>query len=171
MFITKSKDMKTAIFYGSSTGTTKEIAGRIAKALGVDEKDVYNVADTSVTKLGDYDELILGSSTWGSGDLQDDWYDFLDGAEALDLSGKKIAVFGVGDDSMSDTFCDAAGEIYDRMQKTGATFVGAFNTFPYEFNKSKAVKVEGAGAVGLLIDETNHPDATDDRIAKWVKEL
>lgn len=163
--------MKTGIFYGSSTGTTKDIAERIAKAMKVADADVYNVADTAPDKLGDYDLLILGSATYGSGELQDDWYDFLDGAEALDLKGKKIAVFGCGDENMSDTFCGAVGEIYNRMKKTGATMIGAFNTFPYQFDASEAVPVQGGEAVGLLIDEVNHPEVTDKRIAEWVATL
>ncbi|MDE6301414.1 MAG: flavodoxin [Muribaculaceae bacterium] len=163
--------MKTGIFYGSTTGTTADIASRIAKALGVAEEDVHNVAEVRPSELGKYDFIILGSSTWGDGDLQEDWGDFIDAVEAMALDGKKIALFGCGDESMTDTFCNAVGEIYDRVKGTGATIVGAFNTFPYEFNHSAAVKVEGAGAVGLLIDEVNHADVTDKRIAEWVKTL
>ena len=36
--------MKIGIFYGSSTGTTAEVAEKIAKQLGVDAADVYDVA-------------------------------------------------------------------------------------------------------------------------------
>lgn len=159
--------MKIGIFYGTSTGTTAEVAGKIAKCLGVDSADVFDIAKVGPSKFGDYDFLILGSPTYGSGELQDDWYDMLDGAEKLDLNGKRIAVFGCGDESMLNTFCDAVGIIYERMKPTGATPVGAFNTFPYEFNSSRAVPVNGVDAVGLLIDEVNHPEATDKRIEEW----
>lgn len=167
--------MKTGIFYGSSTGTTADVACRIAKALGVADADIHDVADTAPSKLGDYDFIILGSSTYGSGELQDNWYDFIAGAEELDLRGKKIAVFGCGDESMSDTFCEAVGIICDRMARTGATFTGDFTSEPYDFHKSDAVEDgpdnPGRIARGLLLDEVNRPDLTDDRIARWVKTL
>lgn len=40
---------------------------------------------------------ILGSSTWVSGDLQDEWYDAFGILKSSDLSGKAVAVFGCGD--------------------------------------------------------------------------
>lgn len=156
---------KTGIFYGSTTGTTEDVANKIAGKLGVEATDVYNVAETAPDKVGDYDLLLLGSSTWGDGELQDDWYDFLDGLQVLDLKGKEIAVFGCGDESMTDTFCNAVGIIYDRLQETGAKFIGDFNADGYSYDASKANV--GGKIVGLLIDETNHPELTDKKIADW----
>lgn len=89
---------KFGIFFGSSTGTTEEVAHKIAGLLKIDSADVHNVATTAPDAVADYEVLLLGSSTWGSGELQDDWYDFLTGLEALDLKGKKIAIFGLGDE-------------------------------------------------------------------------
>ena len=87
----------TGIFYGSTTGTTEAVAQDIAKQLGVASADVHNVADASADEANKYDLLVLGSSTWGSGELQDDWYPFLDTLKAKDLAGKKVALFGCGD--------------------------------------------------------------------------
>ena len=96
--------MKTGIFYGSATGTTAQIAEKIGKLLNVDSADIHDVANTAPSEVGKYDVLIMGSSTWGDGELEDDWYDFIAGVEALDLKGKKVALFGCGDESMTDTF-------------------------------------------------------------------
>lgn len=90
--------------------------------------------------MADYEVLLLGSSTWGSGELQDDWYDFLTGLEALDLKGKKIAIFGLGDESMSDTFCNAVGIIYKSLQPTGATFIGRYPDSVYHSRNRKLMK-------------------------------
>ena len=87
----------TAIFYGSTTGQTRDAAFKIADKLGIAPADVYDVAKTAPSETGNYTNLILGSSTWGDGDLEDNWYDFIDGLEALDLKGKTIALFGCGD--------------------------------------------------------------------------
>lgn len=163
--------MKTGIFYGSTTGTTAAVAEKIAEQMKVEKADIHDVAKTAPSAVGDYDMLIFGSPTYGSGELQDDWYDFLSGLEVLDLKGKKIAIFGLGDESMTDTFCNAVGIIYNRVKGTGAEIVGEYNTFPYEFDRSEAVPVEGAGAVGLLIDEVNHPEETERRILEWCEKI
>ena len=162
--------MKTGIFYGSTTGTTAEIARKIAQEMGVTESDIHDVANTSPVKLADYDLLILGSSTWGHGEVQDDWYDFLDGAEALDLKGKTIAIFGDGDETMSDTFCAAMSVLRRRMESTGATFTGEFPASTYTFESSPAMLPDG-NMVGLALDNVNHANLTPERISQWVKTL
>ncbi len=161
---------KIGIFYGSTTGDTEKIAKRIGEALGVPPENVFNVKETSPSKVGDFDVLILGSSTWGSGELQEDWYDFLDGLQALSLKDKEIAIFGCGDENMSDSFCNAVGIIYRRLLQSGAKFIGDFSTSGYSFEESKAKESSGM-AVGLLIDETNHPELTRRKISEWCDEL
>lgn len=157
---------KTGIFYGSTTGTTKDVAEKIAKIMAIPAADVHDVATTAPSAVGDYDNLIFGTSTWGSGELQDDWENFVAGVEVLDLKGKKIALFGCGDESMSQTFCNGVGELYRRLQKTGATFVGAYDAEGYDYEHTDA-DVDGT-IVGLLIDDVNHPEMTDLRLRSWV---
>lgn len=157
------------IFYGSETGTTADVALRIAAKLGVDSADVHNVANLSPTALGNYDVLLLGTSTWGAGEIESDWYDFIAGARVLDLKGKKMAFFGCGDESMSDTFCDGVGELYDDMADTGAEYIGRFNAEGYDFSSSKAQR--DGEFVGLVLDEVNHPEYTDQRIKDWTDKI
>ena len=157
----------TGIFYGSTTGSTEEVANELAQKLGVDAADVHNVGESSADDTDKYDFLLLGSSTWGAGDLQDDWYDFLDALKAKDLSGKKVAIFGCGDsESYPDTFCGAISDIYDALQGTGATFVGKYEPEDYEVTDSP-VNHDGK-FVGLAIDEST-PDKNEARIDKWVE--
>ncbi len=160
---------KIGIFYGSTTGTTEKIANKIAEILNIEDKDVRDVATSSPSDLAAYDLIIIGTSTWGNGALQEDWYDFVDGAEALDLKGKTIALFGCGDVTMSETFCSAVGKLYKDFKETGADFVGAYDTDGYDFKHSEAV-VDGK-AVGLLLDEVNHPELTDFRLRGWIGEI
>lgn len=111
---------KIGIFYGSSTGTTQSLAEQIALKTGVSKADTHDVADAAPDTIDGYDCLLLGSSTWGDGDLQDDWYGFLDKIKTRDLSGKTVALFGCGDsESYPDTFCNALGTIYEELQPTG----------------------------------------------------
>ena len=161
---------KTAIIYGSTTGTTEDIAGRIASKLNIAQGDIYEISKVTADTVAGYDTLLLGSSTWGSGDLQDDWYDGIETLKGADLAGKKIALFGCGDSSSySDTFCSALGTIYNDLKDSGATFVGSVDPSDYSFDGSDAV-VDGQ-FVGLPIDEVNESDKTDERISNWVASL
>ena len=157
----------TGIFFGSSTGTTEDVAGRIAEKLGIDASDIHNVADASVDDVAPYEALILGTSTWGSGDLQDDWDAFIGDLKGADLSGKTVALFGLGDSSsFCDTYCDGMGTLYNELQGTGCKFVGAVSTEGYTFDSSIAVVDDKF--VGLALDEMNEDDQTDARIDQWV---
>ena len=104
----------TGIFFGSTTGTTESVAARIAERLGVAQADVHNVAAASVEDVKKYDLLLLGSSTWGSGELQDDWPGFLDKLGKEDLSGRRVALFGCGGDR-DKTKRPVMGEIGARL--------------------------------------------------------
>ncbi|CAK7019265.1 MAG: Flavodoxin [Parabacteroides sp.] len=163
--------MKTiGIFYGSSNGTTESIAKQIAEKLGIDATAVHDVAQSSLTDLASYEVLLLGSSTWGAGDLQDDWDDFLPKMKKLDLSDKTIALFGCGDSSsFSDTFCDALGTIYTDLQGTDAKFIGSVDPSGYTFDDSTAC-IDGK-FVGLPLDEMNEDDQTPARIDLWIDTL
>lgn len=163
--------MKTGIFYGSTTGSTEKVARDIAKAMKIDDADIHNVAETRPSAVGNYDLLIFGTSTWGDGDLQEDWEDFIPGVEVLDLKGKKIALFGCGNEGNSDTFCNGVGILYDRLKDTGAKMIGFFNTIGYKYDHSDAVPENAVEAEGLLIDEDNFPDKTEARVEQWVKQV
>lgn len=161
---------KTGIFYGSTTGTTEEIARKIAKQLGVADSDVHDAAKLTEALVNDYEALLLGTSTWGDGDLQDDWYDAVKVLQGMDLSSKVIALFGCGDsDSYTDTFCDGMGILYNDLQATGAKFCGSVSTDGYTFDNS--IAVADGKFVGLAIDEVNEDGDTDERIAHWVDTL
>lgn len=95
------------------------------------------------------------------------WYDFIAGVEVLDLKGKKVALFGCGDESMTDTFCNAVGELHDRLEPTGCIFIAPYDTIGYTFEKSKAKPGDALEAYGLLLDEVNHPELTAPRLAGW----
>lgn len=158
---------KTLLVYGSSTGTCESIAKNIADKLGV---EATNVTDMTAEAVAEAENLVLGTSTWGAGELQDDWYDGLDILKDADLTGKTVALFGCGDsESYCDTFCGAMGEIYNALQDKGATFVGAVDASEYTYDDSEAV-VDGK-FVGLALDDVNESDKTDERIDAWVEAI
>ncbi len=158
---------KTIVVFGSSTGTCEAIAEKIAAKLGA---EALNVQDLTADIVAANDNLILGTSTWGAGELQDDWYDGINVLKGADLSGKTIALFGCGDcESYSDTFVGGIGELYDAVKDSGAKLIGAVSTEGYTFDDSAAV-VNGK-FVGLPLDDVNEDDKTDGRIDAWVGEI
>lgn len=86
-------------FYGSTTGTTESVAGRIADVLGISSADVHDVSKLTAELVSGYEVLLLGTSTWGDGELQDDWYDGVKVLKGMDLSDKLVGLFGCGDSS------------------------------------------------------------------------
>jgi flavodoxin I len=160
--------MSIAIVYGSSGGNTANVAKLIQKKLGKDA-DLIDVAKADAGKLNGYDKLILGTSTWYEGELQDDWDSFDKGA--LELGGKTVAFFGLGDqESYGGEFCNGVGTLYRLSVEKGANVVGDKNsTEGYDFEESTAV-VDGQ-FVGLIIDEDNQSDLTESRVEKWVESI
>lgn len=161
---------KTGIFYGSTTGTTESVARLIADKLGIAPADVHEVTQLDTALAESYDALILGTSTWGDGELQDDWYDGLKVLQGAHLSGKIVALFGCGDsESYSDTFCDAMGLLYEGLKDSGCTFVGAVDDSGYTYSAS--VAAADGKFVGLALDDVNESDRTDDRVSAWAAQL
>ena len=157
----------TIVVFGSSTGTCEAIAEKIASKLGV---EAINVQDLSADVVDSHQNLILGTSTWGAGELQDDWYDGLQVLQKADLSGKTIALFGCGDcESYSDTFVGGIGELYNGIKDSGVRFVGAVSPDGYTFDDSEAL-VDGQ-FIGLPLDDVNEDDKTDERIEAWIEQI
>jgi flavodoxin I len=161
---------KIGIFYGSSTGNTAEAAEAIFNKIGNDKADLFDVSSLKDADVYSYEMLIFGSSTWGAGDIQDDFENFLYDIKDNDFSGKKIALFGMGDQySHGDTFANALGEIYQTLSSTNATFVGFTSIEGYDYDDTESV-VDGK-FVGLVLDEDNQSELTDSRIESWTKNL
>ena len=112
----------TCIVYGSSTGTCQDLASRIATKLGVDSSNVFDAGSISAEQLNGFQNLILGTSTWGAGEMQDDWYEGVKALKAADLTGKTVALFGCGDsEGYSDTFCGGMAELYQAVKDKAPT--------------------------------------------------
>ena len=136
---------KVHVIYGSTTGMTEAVASKSAAEFGVSPINI-NAADASAF---DAELLVLGSSTWGIGDLQDDWAAQLDAVKA-NFAGKKVATFGLGDSvGFADSFCVAAETLATTAKDAGATLVGDV----------------------LKLDDTNESNQTDGKIAAWIAPL
>ncbi|MFO7827158.1 MAG: flavodoxin [Bacteroidales bacterium] len=154
------------IFYGSTTGNTKKIALNIKENLKTQTVDLYNVRNATKTDLEKYDNIILGSSTWGKGELQEDFKNFIEVIKTANLKGKKVAIFGIGDSAVyPDSFADALGVIFEALEGKGVIFVGEFSADGYNFEKSLALFEEKF--VGLPLDDDSDEDQNKVRVAIW----
>jgi flavodoxin I len=90
-------------FYGSTTGNTKDAATRIKTAFGRDVVTVASIAGATADDLNQFDVLILGTSTWGFGDWQDDWAAFQRELAQVNWSGKRVALFGLAISTVTPT--------------------------------------------------------------------
>ncbi len=164
---------RIGLFYGSKRGDTADAAEKIKEAFDKVEQDlvdVYNVKKVDLSRMQEYDKLILGSSTWEEGSLQMHWMRAISQMDALDLSGKQVAVFGLGNQSeFPTTFQTAMGTLATRARAQGAELVGRWPIDGYEFDETPAV--EDGWFVGLALDNTNQYELTEDRIKTWVKQL
>ncbi len=158
---------KVGIFYGSDGGNTKNVAESLSSEIG--NAEVIDVASANKEQLAEFKNLILATPTYGAGDLQSDWEDFLGTLSEDDFAGKVVALVGLGDqDTYSDTFCDGISYIYNKA-KAKATIIGQTSTDGYDFSDSQAV-VDGQ-FIGLVLDEDNQDDKTPERIKNWVASI
>ncbi|MDD5597002.1 MAG: flavodoxin [Victivallaceae bacterium] len=154
------------VIFGSTTGNTENAANIIAKELG---GKAISAADARPEDFN-ADILILGSSTWGVGEIQDDWIGGLAMLNDCDLKDKIVALFGEGDQmGFGDTFVDAVGTLYQKVTERGAKVIGRWSAEGYKHGSSTA-EINGE-FVGLALDEDNESELTFERIRKWCGRL
>ena len=168
---------KVGVFFGTDTGNTRRIAKDITTALGsaIAAKPV-NIRNAEVADLQAYDTLILGTPTYGEGQLPGlstgnattSWEEFLPKLAGQDFSGKKVAIYGLGNQkSYPEEFVDAMFYLYEQFKQCGATLIGAWDTEGYNFKSSKAVV--DSRFVGLALDQENQKELTPGKTGYLVK--
>jgi len=86
------------------------------------------------------------------------------------LKGKKVAVFGLGDqESYAENYADATGELFDAFEGLGCQMLGAWSQEGYEHEDSKSIR--GDKFCGLLLDAVNQEELTEERVEQWVAQL
>lgn len=170
---------KIGIFFGTDTGTTRLIAKRIYKSLGSDIADApKNVGRASVAEFMAYDALILGTPSYGVGDIpglavgcvEPNWAEFLPRLDGLDFSGKRIALFGLGhQERYASRFASSLIQLYRFFYGNGADIVGSWSTEGYQFEHSHSI-IDGR-FVGLVIDQRSQPFLSDERIETWLAQV
>ena len=161
---------KIGLFYGKMTVKTAEVAKKIQEAFGDVKIDLVPIENAWKKDFESHDSLIIGTATWFDGEIPDYWDEIMPELNMLSLKGKKVAIFGLGNQvDYPDNFVDGIGILAEDFEATGAKLVGFTSTEGYKFNQSRAQ--EGDHFKGLVLDIENQPDKTDERIKKWVEDL
>lgn len=160
------------LFFGSDEGNTERVAGEIQRRLGADVVAVHDIADATQLDFAPYERLILGIPTWDFGQIQSDWEEFWDDIGQVDMTGKTVALFGLGDQfGYGDFYLDAMGMLHDVVVGNGATIIGRWPAAGYEFDASKAFDQAAGEFVGLALDEDQQADLTPARLDRWCQQI
>lgn len=161
------------LFYGSFFGNTERAAGEIKRAL---ERiadvtvDVINIGKVKAEAMLVYERLILGISTWDIGQWQYEWDAKRKAIEKMNFSGRRVALFGLGDQAAyASTFQDAMGQLARLVRARGAVLVGAWPADGYAHDASDAI--EDGMFLGLALDNDNQAHLTASRIAAWTRQI
>lgn len=164
--------MKIGLFYGSTTCYTEIAAEKIQAQFPENTISLFNLKEVSLNECLTFDLLIFGISTWDYGEIQEDWESQWQDIAQLDLNGKIIALYGMGDQiGYTDWFQDALGLLHDQVITQGGYVIGQWPNNGYEFAASKALSENGEHFVGLALDEDNQYDLSDERIETWCQQI
>jgi flavodoxin I len=170
---------KIGIFFGTDTGSTRLVAKKIYGLLGEELADKpKNINRTSVDELLAYDALILGTPSYGVGDMpglavgcqEANWAEFVPYLDGIDLAGKRVALFGLGHaERYASRFASSLIKLYRVFYGYGADMVGRWSTEGYEFKHSDSI-IDNQ-FVGLVLDQRGQPHLTDERIQTWLAQI
>jgi len=162
---------KIGLFYGSSTGAGEQVAYHIKEeieASGLATVELAIVSGDSLKIMENYQYLIFGCSTWNIGELQDDWDLKFNELDTVDFKGRKVALYGNGDQyGYSNSFVDAIGIIGEKVAARGGDIVGFWPSDEFEFEYSRG-SVPGDIIMGLPLDDDNQPELTKQRTVNWI---
>jgi flavodoxin I len=167
-------DQRIAILYGPTGGNTEKVARLIHELIG-EKSYLMPIKDIHPDVLISFKNIIIGGSTvgthtWKHNLPSKDWETFLPLLRKMDFTGKKIALFGLGDNvSYPNNFVDDLRILFDAVTDINGTLVGQCSTDGYEFTDSEAVIDDEF--VGLPIDENNESHLTLDRLKNWIEKL
>ena len=160
------------LFYGSDTGMTEEITYSIVDLWEATEIEVIEISNATVADFDKYTILMLGLSTWYDGDLQSEWETYYDEFKTIDFTGKKVAIYGLGDQyGYGEYFIDGVGMLAEVVLNNGGKIVGNWPIKGYDFAESKAEIESKDLFYGLAIDEDNEPEKTQERLTAWLKQV
>jgi flavodoxin I len=161
---------KTGIFYSFRSVKTAKLGEKIIDEFGNENIEANDAETVTTESFLKYDNIIVGVPTWFDGELPIYWDEFVPALEEIDLKGKKIAIYGLGDQKgYPENFNDGVGIFASLLTDRGAEIVGFTQADGYAFERSKAL--ENGKFCGLCLDQENQARLTQKRIIDWVDQL
>ena len=161
---------KIGLFYATKADKTTWVAEKIQKEFGKDRIEVVPIEQAWQNDFAAYDCFIVGAPTWFDGELPTYWDELLPELRTLDLKGKKVAVFGLGDQiRYPENFADGIGLLAEVFEGDGATLVGFTSSERYTFERSRALR--GDRWCGLVVDLDNQSEQAEKRIREWCEQV
>ncbi|MGN0922079.1 MAG: flavodoxin FldB [Cellvibrio sp.] len=160
--------MKVGIYYASTSGNTEIIAEQIAQVLDAEFISLHDMSSDKFDGHQQFDLLIFGAPTWDYGHLQSDWEALWTDFLGLELNGKAVAIYGLGDQyGYAEWYLDAMGMVYEALIDRGARVIGFWPNEGYQFESSKALTSDRKYFVGLALDEESQSLLTKSRLENW----
>ncbi|HEY4788198.1 MAG TPA: flavodoxin [Bacteroidales bacterium] len=161
---------KIGLLYSFKSYKTAKVAEKIKEEFKDASIEAINAESITEDQFLQFDNLILGVPTWFDGELPNYWDEFGPAIEDMDLKGKLIGLFGLGNQvDYPENFLDAVGIMAQLLESRGAKIVGKTSVAGYTFESSKAQQKDKF--LGLAIDFENQATKNKDRIKEWVKQL
>ncbi len=161
---------KIGLFYATEADKTSWVAQQIHKEFGEEDLDVVPIEKAWRNDFEEYDNFIVGASTWFDGELPTYWDELLPEMRTLKLSGKKVALFGLGDQvKYPENFADGIGLLAEVFEDDGAQLVGFTSSEGYSFEHSRALR--NGKWCGLVIDLENQSEQAEKRIKEWCRQV
>ena len=163
--------MKIGLIYSFNTIKTSKNAEKVKKAFGKGfDVELVDVEEIDEDSFLSHKNMVLGVPTWFDGELPSYWDEFMPAIEQLKLKGKKVALFGLGDQvGYPENFVDGIGLLAIALEERGAKVIGLTSHEGYTYERSVALR--DGQFLGLALDIENQAALTDDRIKAWVEQL
>lgn len=166
---------KIVLLFWGKKGNVERAARKVYAKFSPADIDIFDVVSFDISKIKDYQLLVLCGSTIGAEnwlDVKDDneWNRFFVKLRKYDLSETKVASIGLGDQVLyPGHFVDGLAVFKEEMERVGAKMIGYWPTKGYDFTDSDGM--EDDMFYGLALDLDQQDELTDDRIDKWVKQV
>ncbi len=114
--------------------------------------------DANAAELGRYDGVLLGAYTWGDGELPDEFLDFYEEMDDIELRGRSAAAFG-SCDSCYPAYGAAVDLLADKLKEAGADIVlpGLKVELSPSAEDSETCARFGSEFAKLVSNEASHP--------------
>ncbi|SDN72784.1 flavodoxin domain-containing protein [Alkalicoccus daliensis] len=148
-----------ALVYHSSTGNTSTLADWIEGELQEEAVPVvkYSLENFPLELIPELDGLILGTYTWGSGDLPKQLYSITEAVKKDASSTMVTAAFGTGD-SFYPHFCGAVDKLKELFYvHTDLAVTLKVELLPQEADRERCRKFAGLVKKRLHMQSRLHP--------------